>query len=256
MYLFKNIFGSFFLPVPLGLLISFLGLFLLLFTSRQRAGKILASVGICFLALLSLKPISNSLLAPLENQYNPNATVEYQHPYSVKYVVVLAGGLTSSTSDSITSLLNDASLARLIEGIRIYRENPGSKLILSGGSGEVHSPEAKVMADVAKAIGVDKEDIMIESDSKDTKDQVRFIKSMVGDSPFLLVTSASHMPRSMAMFKKLGMNPAPAPAKYLVTKKKGLSIYTFCPSATSLRKSEIAFHEYIGILWAKLRGLI
>lgn len=254
MFLFKKIVGSFFLPIPLIILISFLGLFLIIFTKRQRVGKIMISVGICFLTSLSLKPISNMLLAPLENQYNSNAIIEQQYP--VEYVVVLAGGIRYDPTIPITSQLTDSTLIRLIEGIRIHRKNPGSKLIISGGSGEVLHPEAKVMADVAKAIGIDEDVIITESDSKDTKDQAHFIKLIVDDSQFILVTSASHMPRSMALFKKLGMEPIPAPTKHLATKRKWLSLGTFCPSASSLRNSEIAVHEYLGILWAKLRGQI
>ncbi len=243
MFLFKKIVGLFLLPIPLCILISFLGLLLILLTKKQRAGKIMVVVGISILTLTSLDPISSTLLAPLEHQYNAylsktsmeDEIIENQCP--VKYVVVLSG-------------------YGLIEGVRIYRKNPGSKLILSGGSASGSYPAAKHMAEIVQVIGIDEDDIMIESESRDTKDQAHFIKLIVDNDPFILVTSAFHMPRSMALFKKLGMEPSPAPAVYLTGKKKGLNLSSFFPSTSALRKSELAFHEYLGILWAKLRGQI
>jgi uncharacterized SAM-binding protein YcdF (DUF218 family) len=261
MFLLKKIVASFFLPISLVVLISFLGLFLIMLTKKQRVGKIMISVGLCTLFLLSCDPISSIFLTPLEHQYRPyesklsaeDDVIEQQYP--VKYVVVLAGGIIYDLTIPITSQLTDITLIRLIEGLRIYRENPGSRLVLSGGSGSMFYRESNAMADVAKAIGIDENDIIIESDSRDTKDQAHFVKLIVNNDPFILVTSASHMPRSMALFKKLGMEPIPAPSGRIVSKKK-LSFFSFFPSAKALRKSELAFHEYLGILWAKLRGQI
>ncbi len=241
MFLFKKIVGLFLLPIPLVILISFLGLLLILLTKKQRAGKIMVVVGISILTLLSFDPISSALLAPLEHQYDAylsKTSMEdeiNENQYPVKYVVVLSGYC-------------------LIKGIRIYWKNPGSKLIISGGSPSGIYPAVKRMAEIAKAIGIDEDDIMIESESRDTKDQAHFIKLIVDNDPFILVTSAYHMPRSMALFKKLGMEPSPAPAGYLTGKK--INLDSFFPSANALWKSELAFHEYLGILWAKLRGHI
>lgn len=260
MFLFKKIISPFFLPIPLCLTISFVGLFLILFTKRQKAGKFLVSVGLCTLAILSYNPIPNYFIARLERQHHlytsgipVEGAVQEHHP--AEYVVVLAGGIGYDSKMPITSLLSDLTLIRVIEGVLIYRENPGSKLVLSGGSGSESYPEAIGMADLAKAIGVDENDIVVESDSRDTKDQARLIKTIVGDKSFILVTSAYHMPRSMALFKKLGMKPIPAPADYLVTKGK-IGINSFFPGSGALRKSEIAVHEYLGMVWAKLRGQI
>ena len=117
-------------------------------------------------------------------------------------------------------------------------------------------PNAKIMADVAEAIGVNKQDLVLESLSKDTKDEARLIQKIVGKDQFILVTSASHMPRSVALFKKHGMHPIPAPTDYFVKKRQRVSPGIFFPSAGDLYKTERAFHEYLGMVWAKLRGQI
>ena len=164
------------------------------------------------LALSSFKATSDAILRPIEYKYRAftNGTEYNKMQSKPAFVVVLGGGHISSNELPLLSQIGSSSLVRLIEGIRIQREIKGSKLLLSGG--KVFDPvsNAQIMAGIAKAIGVNEKDIIIEADSRDTKDQARIIKSIIGDKMFVLVTSASHMPRSMALFKKMGMNPIPA----------------------------------------------
>ena len=97
-------------------------------------------------------------------------------------------------------------------------------------------------------------DIILESKPKDTKDEALLIKPLVGNEPFVLVTTASHIPRSMALFRKLGMDPIPSPVGHSVSDNQGLSFYSFFPNAGNLGKADLAIHEYLGMTWAKLRG--
>ncbi len=245
MYLLKKILAPFFFPMPICIGISFLGLYLLWFAKREMAGKVLISVGICLLYLLSCRFASNMLLEPLERQYPP-----YQAGDSVKLVVVLGGGGTFTSRIPVISQFSNPSLARLVEGIRIHREHPGSRLIFTGRN------VSKAMAKTAKAIGVDEGDILVENRSKDTKDEAKNVRRIVGERPFVLVTSASHMPRAMALFRKQGMTPHPAPTEHMVKAEGILTPKAFYPGSGGLRKSERAVYEYLGLLWAKLRGQI
>ena len=246
------------LPLPLCLEISFIGLFLLYFTRRERLGKAFISIGLVTLTLLSYGFISDRLLRPLENRYEPYVTESAADgpKYPVRFVVVLGGGHTSDPKLPMTSQIDDSSLVRLAEGIRIYRKQPGSKLVLSGGGVFDPVPNARVMAGIAREIGVDGGDIIVESRPKDTHDEACIIKSIVGSASFVLVTSASHMPRAMALFKKLGMNPIPAPTRHRIKSNQALSPGSFFPQTDDLHKSETAIHEYLGIAWAKLSGQI
>jgi uncharacterized SAM-binding protein YcdF (DUF218 family) len=260
MFILKKIIASFLYPLPLSLLISFLGLYLLWFTTKQKTGKIVVSVGVIMLTLFSCSVISNKLLRPLEWKYDSfemrgsSSVSKTEDESALKYVVVLGGGHTSDPEFPLISQIGKNSLVRLIEGIRIYREYPGSKLIVSGGIVFDPVPEADTLARVAMEIGVPENDIILETKSRDTKDQAKFIKPIVGNEPFVLVTSASHIPRSMAMFKKLGMNPIPSPIGHRVKKGQGLSPHSFFPSVHNLSKSETAIYEFLGTTWAELRG--
>jgi len=257
MFLLKKIVAPFLLPVTLSVLFSLGGLFFLLFTRKRKTGMFLVTLGILIFSLLSFSQISNKIVAPLEQKYSvysPSLSQTESDP--VLYVAVLGGGYVSDTSLPVTSQLSGESLLRLVEGIRVYRKNSGSKMILSGGAVFDPIPEAQIMADAAHALGIKIDDVIMESNSRDTEDQARFIKKIVGKNRFIIVTSASHMPRTMSLFIKLGMDPIPAPAGHAAKKNMQLSPGQFFPDADSLRKSERAVYEYLGILWARLRGQI
>ncbi len=254
MFLFKKLVAPMFFPLSLCLEILILGVIFLWFTRRQKTGKVLVTIGIILLGGLSLRASSDRLLRPLEYKYP--SLVEFNDISDVKWIVVLGSGHTSDPEITVTDQISYDSLVRLIEGIRIQKILSGSKLILSGGSVPDPVPNAQIMADVALAVGVDENILVLESTSRDTKDQARLIKKMVGDDRFVLVTSASHMPRSMALFKKQGMEPIPAPTDHLVKERQGARLGIPFPSANGLRKAERAFYEYLGLAWAKFRGQI
>ena len=260
MFILKKIISAFLSPLLISFLLSFLGLYLLWFTTKQKAGKILVLVGLVILTLFSYGIISNRLLRPLERRYeafeirSSSAVPETEDESTIRFVVVLGGGHTSDSELPLISQIGKDSLVRLIEGIRIYRKYPGAKLLLSGGAVFDPVSEAEIMARVAREMGVPERDIILESKSQDTRDEALFIKPIVGNEPFALVTTASHMPRSMALFKKLGMNPIPAPVGHSIKDRQGLSPTFLFPGTGGIRNAEMAIHEYVGMIWAKLRG--
>ncbi|MDM8537097.1 ElyC/SanA/YdcF family protein [Desulfobacterales bacterium HSG17] len=172
MFMFKKIVSLILMPLPFGLLIGFAGLFLLIFTRRQKTGKVFVSFGLIFIALTSYSPFADILLSPLEKTYK-----KYQPDQKkISYVVVLGGGHTTDFALPLSSQIASASLTRLVEGISIYRENPGSRLIVSGWQGRYDPvPNAAVMASLANALGVPLDDIIMEPRPKDTKDEARLI---------------------------------------------------------------------------------
>ncbi len=258
-FVLKKLVSQVLMPLPFCLSISYAGLCLLWFTNRQKAGKIFVSAGLVLLTLLSYNIIADGLLRPFEESYRPFAIVsnhENFHPAPVKYVVVLGGGHRSDPELPLTSQLYGSTITRLIEGIRIQRKLPGSKLVLSGGSGFDPIPNGKMMADLAFGIGIKESDVIVEGLSQDTVDEAGLVKKIVGDHRFVMVTSASHMPRAMAVFNRLGMEPIPAPTDHKVRKAQGLNPYMFFPGIGNLGKSEKAFKEFLGTAWARLRGQI
>ena len=246
------------MPLPFCLLLSFVGIYLMWRTSKERLGKFMVTLGVLLICIFSITPFANYIAGPLESQYVPfNGIIKEYKKEDIKYVVVLGGGHVYDSSIPASSRVNNAALVRLVEGIKIFREFPGSILLLSGGGINSPGTDAGTMLDVALAMGVKGESIIIEADSKDTKDQARFIKGFVKSSPFVMVTSAAHMKRSVVLFEKMGMKPLPAPTNYLVRddgRPHGFGYVV--PHSQNIRKVESALHEYLGIVWAYLRGQI
>ncbi len=127
LFTLKKYIGGMMLPLPLLLLIIALGLGLVWFSRFQKSGKTLITFGWLVLLLLSLQPVADKLLRPIENTYPT-----WQGNQKVEYIVVLGGGYTWDPNWAPSSNLINNSLPRLNEGIRLWLANPGSKMIFTG----------------------------------------------------------------------------------------------------------------------------
>ncbi len=254
-FIVKKLISAFLLPLPVFYLLAIPGLSLLWFGNRQRAGKTLVTIAIAWLALFSWESVPRFLLEPLETTYpaaNPNASGRNE---KVEYIVVLGGGHASDPDVPPSGQINGESLARLAEAIALYLKTPGAKLLLSGWGHVDPVSNAGMMAAVAESLGIDKRDILLEERPRDTKDEAKLLGERVGKKPFFLVTSASHMPRAVALFQKQGANPIPAPTAHRIkTVSDDTNWNNFFPKSGNIENAEVAFHERLGKIWAWLRG--
>lgn len=251
MFLMKKIVSRFLFPLPLSLEFLFVGLFLLWFTRRQRAGKALVTCGTLLLLGLSNIFSSDALLRPLEHRYPPLAVEQAgARVPAVSFIAVLGGFGDDDPDVPITSHISPDLMVRLIEGIFLQREIHGSKLILSGGN-----DSAEGMAKMAEALGVSAQDMMRLAEPRDTEEESQQIAPIVGAQRFILVTSASHMPRAMGLFRKRGLQPIAAPTDYLAPGHR-VDLDDLFPDGYKLFKSQTAFYEYLGLAWEALRGRI
>ena len=255
MLLLKKLIAPFLLPVPISVSLVLAGLFFLWFTKRQKTGKVFVTIAFLVLACFSNGWVSDLLVGPLEQKYPP--VTDVKSVKDVKWIVVLGGGSTCDPQLPVSTYLSEASLTRVSEAIRLHNRLPKTRLIFSGRHfAEGIRPVAEVMAEMALELGVQSEEIVIEADAADTKDHPIYVKKFIGMDQFILVTSAVHMPRAMALFRKHGMYPIPAPTNYKAIQKEGFNFTGLFPSANPLAKSAQAIHEYLGMLWAKLRSQI
>ena len=191
----------------------------------------------------------------LESQYS---IVEKANP-AIKWIVVLGGGYNSGSYIGVPAndILTSASLERLVEGVRLYRDIPDAKLLLSGGaSNKKDLSEAEYLANVAQWLDVPKKDIVLEPDALNTAEEAVAIKKIVHEEPFYLVTSAVHMPRAMALCTYQGLNPTAAPAGLTIYRKKTEWQKMALPNHTNLMYTSTAWHEILGLVWGKLRGIL
>ncbi len=242
LFILKKIVGELMNPLSIGLMVAMLGL-LSLYLSRYRLAKLLLVFSFVWIALLSYGPVSSALLKPLETRYPALLNT----PVDVDYVLVLGNGHKTDATLPITTEVDPTALIRLSEGIRHYNNLADAKLVLSGYSGLFdQNSHAQMQKRLALALGVDAADIVTFDTTKDTQEEAQQMQKLVGKKPFILVTTASHMPRAYAIFKKLGLNPIAAPTDYHA---RGKSEWLHMPRGDALRGSDIAFHEYYGLIW-------
>ena len=254
-FLLKKFVAALFFPLTLSAELMILGLLFLLATKRRALGTTLLSIGAGILLIASNTLFSSALINPLERQYPALlevASLNVGPP--VKWVVVLGGGNTEDPTIPTANRISGQTLMRLIEGICIYRRVPGSRLILSGGPVYGSLSDASAMAAVAEDLGVPPSDIVLESKSMETETEAEQIKPLVGKDRFVMVTSASHMPRAVALFQKIGLSPIPAPTDFSKEAREGFSPAMVYPSTLALLKSERVVYEFLGRVWAWVRG--
>jgi uncharacterized SAM-binding protein YcdF (DUF218 family) len=110
------------------------------------------------------------------------------------------------------------------------------------------------MAELLTSLGVPQGQVQLDNDAANTGESAANIRRLLGDTPFYLVTSAGHMPRTMAVFAKAGMQPLPAPTDHRLPGTVAQAQWR--PSAFHLECSDLAMHEHVGMWWYRLRGRI
>ncbi|MDI1355468.1 MAG: YdcF family protein [bacterium] len=155
-----------------------------------------------------------------------------------------------------------ASSDRLLQTLKLYHEGRVKKIIYTGGSGSIEFPEKREGLYVQKylrTIQFPDSDLIVESLSKNTYENAIFTKHLLDSlhlgGNFMLVTSAFHMPRSMAIFKKAGYKHL---TPYITNRSSGVRRKTFdhlfIPNPNALLGAELLIHEWIGYLIYKMRG--
>ena len=247
MFLFKKIVSAFLLPIPIGLFLLLIAFIYLMFNSYKKA-KVFSFLALLWFALLSFQPVSDAILKPLENAYP--SLIETP---KVQYVLVLGSGHKSDDELSISSQIKMVGINRLVEGIRHYKNLENAKLIVSGYGGYDENTHASMQEKLAISLGVKKEDIIRLDTPKDTKEEAIEVKKIVKNEQIILVTSASHMKRSILLFQKEGLNVIASPTNHMAYGADSLSSYF---AARNIKNCEIAIHEYLGLIYSSLRDEI
>lgn len=220
--------------------------FLVCFREVRRWGVTAGAIALTIYAIFGAGPVSFYLLGSLEYQISPATIAEPGETYPI---VVLTGYAEHDADHPLSSQVNGASAVRLLEARKLFQASPGSTVIISG-TGDV----AEIMRDVLVTSGMPAERVHVDVDSGSTFESARHLALLLGNKPFLLVTSAGHMPRAIRVFRKAGMAPLPMPTHYL-TKRNSLATQYF-PSPAHLELSDLAVSEYAALVWYYLNGWI
>lgn len=240
------------MPLPLAGILVIIGV-VSRSLGRRRTGSGLAGCGILLAAAASTTLVGGSLLRPLEDRYR-GIIDAHALASAPEYIVVLGAGYHPDVGLPVTAALDEDAVVRIVEGVRLLRQVPKARLIVSGGAVGGNPPSARGYARAAEALGVPAGAIEIIDTPRTTREEIRALGERVRRAPVLLVTSAFHMPRAMAYCALFHVLATPAPTGNLTRPEDGWSAAALVPSAEGLRKTELALHEYLGLLVLRLGG--
>lgn len=195
----------------LGILLSAI----LYYFKKRSPAKVIGILSFTWLILCSVGLITDPLVNNLERRftvYNPSP-----QDSSLYYIIVLGGGHAEDPELPENAQLHVTALGRLIEGIRIHRLLPNSKLVLSGYSPNNRTSQAAIQYKTALSLGVNETNIFIQEKPKNTYEEAEeFVKRFGKDNKLIVVSSATHIPRAIRMFELQGINAIAAPTNHLV----------------------------------------
>ncbi len=224
----------------------------------ERKKKALIISGIIFLVF------SNEFLAEevMRSSEAPDKTLTQKDHYDVGIVL---GGMINYDGQN-KKLVFNSNIDRLLQTLILYKKGNIDKILISGGSGDMTYPEiveSKLLLDFVKDLGFDEKDIWIETKSRNTRENAmysyEFLKTKF-DHPeqqkYLLITSATHMKRSLACFTKAGIMVD----DYSTSRISGPRKFTFqnlvIPNIWAIGMWEVFLHETIGYWTYKIAGYI
>jgi len=150
---------------------------------------------------------------------------------------------------------------RLVQAVELYRRGTIKKIIFTGGSGRILHPEMKEGNYIGRYLmdmGVPEEDILIESESQNTRENATFTKKMLDERKItgnmLLITSAFHMRRSLGCFRKAGMSVDPYSTDRYSGPRKFEFDYLIIPNVSTMNDWDIIIHEMVGYVTYKMFG--
>lgn len=224
----------------------------LLATGARRLGRGMLGLGVGMFVALYWLPVDQWLLLPLEDRFGTPSP-----PPAVDGILVLGGGVSTALSDARAQPVPNRDGERLMEFVALSRRYPAARLVFAGGSPPHDAgAEAAASARIFQALGLAPERVVFENLSQTTWENAVNALALVKPEPgqrWLLVTSASHMPRAVGAFRAAGWPDVTAwPVAYRSTPHWWSAPAQ--PFGETLAGLDVAAHEWIGLVVYHLRG--
>ncbi|QJX48348.1 YdcF family protein [Hymenobacter taeanensis] len=237
----------------------FIGLLLLAFVLRRTkwgARLLLSAMGLAL--LLTNNALVNEALLAWE--LPPRSLAQLGH----RDAGVLLTGITSVTKSPHDRVYVNQGADRLLHTLWLYRAGRIRKIIVSGGSGAIGTvvarSEARELSILLRLAGVPTQDILLETQSRNTHENARNTKALLAQHPeinsLVLITSAFHERRAMGCFQQVGLQPVAFPASYYSTDRRPTLTYWLVPSDDAPRLWSILIHEMVGYGVYRLLGYV
>lgn len=250
------------LPFSFTLILIIIGLIVVWKFDKRRLGVIISGIGLFLLYFFGSYFGSTMLMKPLDQEYLPllyPETLAELTDAPPPVVVVMGSGHYISDDYPATSQLSENGMIRMNEGIRIHRRLPGSTLILLGGTPHQDIYTSEVQLEVMEMLGIPADSVQSRTGALNTEQEAELVARIMSNefapgTPLIQVTSSTHMRRSLRLFRGAGLDPIPAATGHYFKgpPKTFWGYISWKPSR--LDTSHKSMHEYVGILWSRLRG--
>ncbi|MFA5521924.1 MAG: YdcF family protein [Castellaniella sp.] len=245
------------LLVPFNLALVLFVLGSLLFVLRRRRMAALAGlIGLGWLIAWSLPATSLLLGGQLEHRYPPVPAAELP---KADAIVVLGGNIARGRHNWFEAYDANNARQRVDMAQALYEAGRASRIVLSGAALDGQMSEAQMMARILQSRGVPADDLILETHSLTTHENAIYTQQALARHDLgriLLVTSALHMPRAMAVFRKLGMDAIPAALPAQVRRPGDSRFSAWRPDSHTLFAARSIIKEYAGLLVYRLRGWV
>jgi uncharacterized SAM-binding protein YcdF (DUF218 family) len=251
----REFFSFIFMPSGIFLVLTIIGIgFYLL--KRTGIGKIIIILAGLWFLMITTKFLPEIVISNFEDKYPTLAKTDIFLDTEAVNIMILGGGYSDDMSLMPNDQLNDNTLKRLSEGIRIHRLIPISKIVSGGCDGRLKLKQSDVISRAALSLGVDSSDLkVLNIETNNTAGEAKaYLKEYGNSSNLILVTDAIHMSRAMMLFMKAGIEPIPAPTNHIIKHGSYRSKFSWLPSFSNIGKMDAVMHEYLGILWIKMGG--
>ena len=253
-FVLSKIFGFFALPSNCLIAVGLVGL-VLLSTRFTRFASWLIVTSLVLIALAGLSPLGNALILPLEQRFPP--WDDGRGPPDG--IVVLGGSISPGVSAARGAVALDETAERLTVAAELARRYPDARILFSGGSAGLifnEGTEATFAVRQLEDLGVAPDRIIAEDRSRNTIENAVFSRRLADPKPgqrWLLVTSAYHMPRSVAAFRAAGFPVEPYPVDWR-TRGPIDALRPFSSLGEGLRRTDTAVREWVGLVAYRLAG--
>jgi uncharacterized SAM-binding protein YcdF (DUF218 family) len=218
---------------------------------RTETGSALLGLGIGGLLACLVLPVASWSIRPLENRFPRPAP-----PAHVDGIILLGGSVEPFSSADHGQPIIPAAAERLTEFVALARRYPEARLVFTGGSWVPGGPtEAAWTATLLDSLGLPPGRVTFETRARTTWENALDARALVTPQPgqtWLLVTSASHMPRAVGVFRHAGWDVVAWPAGYR-SRQHG-SVEGLPPLSARLNVLDTAAHEWVGLLAYRLMG--
>lgn len=191
------------------------------------------------------------LVFPLENKYEPLEISKVRPLNEPSIIIILGGGVIPETPDRELGELSHSAMKRVYQGFLLYQQLNSPIIVTGGKLMGMQVAEATVMKNELIKLGVEPENIFVEDQAKNTKQNAELSMQILENRKIekvFLVSSAIHLPRAMKYFKEYdNIEIIPVPCDYLISREK-LNFYDFLPDIQFLKANSSAWHEYLGLI--------